>query len=71
MKIQEVAESFLSHVSLRLIKEKERERFDQLLETEHYLQSVRIGGHHLRYVTEVNDDRVAILTFSSAAPHLE
>jgi len=37
MKIQEVAESFLSRVSLRLIKEEERERFDQLLETEHYL----------------------------------
>ena len=71
MKIQEVAESFLSRVSLRLIKEEERERFDQLLETEHYLQSARIGGRHLRYVAEVDGDWVAILTFSGAAPHLK
>ncbi len=71
MKIQEVAENFLSRVSLRLIKEEERERFDQLLEGEHYLQSARIGGRHLRYVAEVDGDRVAILTFSGAAPHLK
>jgi hypothetical protein len=71
MKIQEVTESFLSRVSLRLIKEEERERFDQLLETEHYLQSARIGGRHLRYVAEVDGDWVAILTFSGAAPHLK
>ena len=71
MKIQEVAESFLSRVSLRLIKEEERERFDQLLETEHYLQSARIGGRHLRYIAEVDGDWVAILTFSGAAPHLK
>lgn len=71
MKIQEVAESFLSRVSLRLLKEEERERFDQLLETQHYLQSARIGGRHLRYVAEVDGDWVAILTFSGAAPHLK
>jgi hypothetical protein len=53
MKIQEVAENFLSRVSLRLIKEEERERFDQLLETQHYLQSARIGGRYLRYVSQI------------------
>jgi hypothetical protein len=56
MKIQEVAESFLSPVSLRLTKEDERERFDQLLKTKHYLQSARIGGSHLRYFAEVGGD---------------
>ncbi len=71
MKVQEVAESFLPRVSLRLIKEEEREHFDQFLETEHHLQSARIGGQHLRYVSEVDGDWVAILTFSGAAPHLK
>jgi hypothetical protein len=71
MRIQEVAENFLSRVSLRLIKEEERERFDQLLETQHYLQSARIGGRYLRYVAEVDGDWVTILTFSGAAPHLK
>jgi len=71
MKIQQAAESFLSRVSLCFIKEEERERFDQLLETQHYLQSARIGGRHLRYVAEVDGDWMAILTFSGAAPHLK
>ncbi|MFM8716164.1 MAG: Druantia anti-phage system protein DruA, partial [Spartobacteria bacterium] len=71
MKIQEVAESFLFRVSLRLIHEEERVRFDQLLETLHYLESARIGGRYLRYVAEVDGDWVAILAFSGAAPHLK
>ena len=71
MKIQEVAESFLSPVSLRLTKEDERERFDQLLKTKHYLQSARIGGSHLRYLAEVDGDWMAILTFRGVAPHLK
>ncbi len=71
MKIQEVAESFLSRISLRLIKEEQRERFNQLLESEHYLQSARIAGRPLHYVAEVDGDWVAMLTFSGAAPHLK
>jgi hypothetical protein len=54
MKIQQAGESFLSRVSLRLIHDEERERFDQLLETQHHLQSARIGGCYLRYVAEVD-----------------
>ena len=64
-------QELFSRVSLRLIKEEERERFDQLLETQHYLQSARIGGRYLRYVAEVDGDWLAILTFSGAAPHLK
>jgi hypothetical protein len=71
MKIQQAAESFLFRVSLRLIHDEEQERFDQLLETQHYLQSARIGGRYLRYIAQVDGHWVAILTFSCAAPHLK
>jgi len=71
MKIQETSENLLSRVTLRLMEEGERERFDQLLEEEHYLKSSRIGGRHVRYVAEADGKWIAILTFSGAAPHLK
>jgi len=60
---------WLSHVSVRLIREEERERFDQLLEKEHYIHSARLGGPSLRYVAEVEGQWVALISFSGAAPH--
>lgn len=71
MKIQEVAENFLSCVSPRLIKEEERDRFDQLLETGNTSRARESESRHLRYVAEVYGDWMAILTFSGAAPHLK
>ena len=59
----------LSKVSVRLIAEDERERFDELLEKEHYMHSARVGGQSLRYVAEVDGQWVALLIFSGAAPH--
>ncbi len=60
---------FLSQVSVRLIREDEREHFDALLEKEHYLHSARLGGQCLRYVAEAQGQWVALITFSGAAPH--
>jgi hypothetical protein len=60
---------FLSKLSVRLIAEDERERFDQLLEKEHYIHSARLGGQSLRYVAEVDGQWVALISFSGAAPH--
>jgi hypothetical protein len=60
---------YLRKVSVRLIEPWERERFDQLLETQHYLESARLGGQSLRYVAEVDGQWVALVTFSGAAPH--
>ncbi len=59
----------LSKVSVRLIAEDERERFDGLLEKEHYIHSARLGGQSLRYVAEVDGQWVALISFSGAAPH--
>ncbi len=60
---------FLGKVTVRFILPNERDRFDQLLEEKHYLQSARLGGQSLRYVAEVDGQWVALITFSGAAPH--
>ena len=54
---------FLRKVEVRLLAPEERERFDELLEQEHYLGSARVGGQSLRYVAEVDGQWVALLTF--------
>lgn len=60
---------YLRKVSLRLLVPEERERFDALLESRHYLHSARVGGQSLRYVAEVDGQWVALLVFGGAAPH--
>jgi hypothetical protein len=59
----------LQKVAVRLILPEERERFDQLLEQKHYLQSARMGGQSLRYVAHVDGQWMALITFSGASPH--
>ena len=58
-------------VRVRLLEISEKDRFDQLLEQQHYLKSARIGGRSLRYVAELNGDWIAIASFSVAAPHIK
>ena len=60
---------YLRKLTIRLLLDQERERFDRLLETEQYLQSARVGGPSLRYVAEVDGQWVALVVFSGAAPH--
>jgi hypothetical protein len=57
----------LKRIVVRLIRPEERERFDQSLELEHYLQSARLGGRSLRYVAELDGQWIALLTFSAPA----
>jgi hypothetical protein len=59
----------LRKVTIRLLRPEEREPFDALLESRHYLHSARVGGQSLRYVAEVDGQWVALLVFSGAAPH--
>jgi hypothetical protein len=63
--------SVLDRVKVRLITESEVGQFNFLLEREHYLESSRFAGQSLRYVAEVDGQRVALLTFSAAALHLK
>jgi hypothetical protein len=61
----------LSRVTVRLLAEQERERFDLLLKERHYLHSAILVGQHLRYVAELDGEWVAVITFSAAALHLK
>ena len=60
---------YLRQVTVRLIGPEERERYDTLLESQHYLHSARVGGQSLRYVAEADGQWVALVVFSGAAPH--
>jgi hypothetical protein len=61
----------LDGVRVRLITEEERERFDRLIETQHYLKDATLVGEHLRYVADYQGRWLAALTWSAAAYHLK
>lgn len=61
----------LKRVTVRLLLDEERPRFDALLEQQHYLCSARMVGRALRYVAELDGDWVALACFSAAALHLK
>jgi len=61
----------IKRVSVRLIEDAERARFDLLLEQKHYLCSAKMVGRTLRYVAELDGDWVALACFSAAALHLK
>ena len=64
-------ERLLDQVTVRLIDSQERERYDALMEQEHYLGQDHAVGGVLRYVAEYQGPWVALLTFCSAALHLK
>ena len=61
----------LDRVTVRLVREDERARFDRLLEEEHYLESSILVGESLRYVAELDGQWVGLITFSAPALHLK
>jgi Domain of unknown function (DUF4338)/DDE_Tnp_1-associated len=61
----------LEAVTVRLIEDSERERFDEELVTKHYLKNATAVGRVLRYVAEYQSQWVALLVFSSPAFHLK
>src|SRR5216684_2509017 len=61
----------LEVVTVRLIENSERGRFDEELVTKHYLKNANAVGRVLRYVAEYCGQWVALLTFNSAAYHLK
>ena len=61
----------LEAVTVRLIEDSERERFDEELVTKHYLKNANAVGRVLRYVAEYRGQWVALLVFSSPAFHIK
>jgi len=61
----------LAALTVRLIEDSQRKRFDEELVTQHYLKNATAVGRVLRYVAEYQGQWVALLVFSSPAFHLK
>jgi hypothetical protein len=61
----------LKRVTVRLLGDEDRARFDVLLEQKHYLCSAQMVGRTLRYVAELDGEWIALACFSAAALHLK
>jgi hypothetical protein len=61
----------LREVTVRLIEDSERKRFEQELVTKHYLKNANAVGAVLRYVAEYRGQWVALMMFNSAAYHIK
>jgi hypothetical protein len=65
-------QSVLNELRVRLIEDRERPRWDQLVRRQHYLKNARLVGEQLRYVaTDAKGDWLALLGWSAAALHLK
>ena len=69
--ITDEQQALLDGVQVRLIEAGERERFDRLIVTEHYLANAQLVGEQLRYVAEYQGQWVALMSWSAAAYKLK
>jgi len=60
----------LGKVTVRLIQEHEKSRWNELIEQEHYLHNPRLVGEQLRYVADLEGEWLALLSWSGAAYHI-
>lgn len=65
--LSEPEQALLAEVTVRVIEPEERDRFNELICREHYLQSAALVGEQLRYVAEYRGQWVALLAWSAAA----
>ncbi|MEK7996781.1 MAG: ISAs1 family transposase [Planctomycetota bacterium] len=61
----------LARVTVRLIRPKERRRWDQLMRERHYLKSAAMVGCQMRYVAELDGEWIALLGWCAPAYHLK
>ncbi len=69
--ITEEQQALLDGVQVRLIEPGERERFDQLIVKEHYLNNAQLVGEQLRYIAEYKGQWMALMSWSAAAYKLK
>ena len=60
-----------AELEFQLLEPPQREKFDGILETEHYLHNATAVGAVLRYVVTYRQQWVALLVFASPALHLK
>jgi len=64
-------QALLDGVTIRLITEQERERYDQLMVEEHYLKNAHLVGEQLRYVAEYQAQWVGLMSWCAASLNLK
>lgn len=64
-------QALLDGVTVRLIDKSDRERFDRLIITEHYLHNADLVGAQLRYVAEYQGAWVALQAWSAGSFNLK
>jgi predicted transposase YbfD/YdcC len=64
-------QEILIHLSVRLVRPEEVERFDQLLCKHHYLKNGQVVGEHLRYVAQYRGQWLALASWNAAALHIK
>lgn len=60
-----------AELAVQLMESHQREKFDGILETEHYLHNATAVGAVLRYVVILRGQWIALLMFASSALHLK
>lgn len=58
-------------VQVRLLEENELERFNELLEQQHYLGNARLVGEQMRYVAHIGEDWVGLLGWHAGSFNLK
>lgn len=66
-----VEQQVLCDMTVRLVAPQEEPRFNQLLESEHYLKSARLVGRSLRYVAVWKGRWLGLATWSAPALHIK
>lgn len=61
----------MEHVTIRVVKDQEVNRFNELLRKKHYLKNSRTAGKLVRHVAEYKGQWVGLLTWSAAAYHIK
>jgi hypothetical protein len=64
-------QEILVHLTIRLVRPDEVQRFDQLLAEHHYLKDGQMVGEHLRYVAEYCGQWLALASWSAPALHIK
>ena len=63
--------NLLKGVQIRLLLPEERERFDQLMDQQHYLGNAQLVGEQVRYVAEYQGQWVGLGAWSAGAYRLK
>lgn len=61
----------VEQIQVRLVRDQEQARWDELMSQHHYLKSARMVGEQLRYVAEYQGQWLALLGWSAASYHLK